>query len=279
MFSTIEIKRADVLWLRLPQSLAPMDVAQQQPEKPRPFIVLNPKLQLKLDYNAACQQDRSIFGIDCTSKEYLVQGRPHFKFRLPGHDIETYALVDSVRDISSYHKRIEVRYHLGEDNEQALIKSLDDVLKPEQKFFLKATYNKHTPCLPGQIWRVRSINADGEALVLLRRGRFVCSDDVEDSGDVNLSTQRTRHTPYLVAYFKRATGVKTLRGLKWDDIQIMSLQEQSFVRKTAELTPQTSSILLNNIRARAGLAPIEHKPMLFRNAFNPLNLLRLAARF
>lgn len=275
MLSTLEIKRADVLWLRLPQSLAPIGVAERQPEKTRPFIVLNGGLSLKVDHNNACQQDRSIFGMDCTSKPYLVAGRPHFKFRMPGEEGDTYALTDSVRDISSYDKRIKIGYHLGQDEENALIKNLDNVLKPEQKFFLKATFNDNSPCLPGQIWRVKSINADGEALVLLRRGRFVSSSNVEDSNDVDPYTQKMRHTPYLVAYFKRATGVKTLRGLKWDDIQIMALQEQSFVRKLAELTPQTSGILMNNIRARVGLPPIEHKPMLFRNVFNPLPLLRL----
>jgi len=275
MLNTVEIKRADVLWLRLPQSLAPLDVAQRLPEKIRPFIVLNNKLQLRLDFDK-CAQDRSIFGMDCTSKPYLVEGRPHFKFRMPGEDGDTYALMDSVRDISSYDKRIKVGYHLGQSEEEALTKNLDDVLKPEQKFFLKGTFSRQTPCLPGQIWRVKSINADGEALVLLRRGRFVSSDHVESSDDFHPHSQKTRHTPYLVAYFKRATGVRTLRGLKWDDIQIMALQEQSFVQKLAELTPQTSSILLNNVRARVGLTPIEHKPMLFRNIFNPLQLLRLA---
>lgn len=271
------LQRGDIVWLRLPQSLAPLHVAQQQPEKTRPFIVLAPAT-IAVDHNYRATQDRPIFGMDCTSQDFLVEGRPHLEFHMHGHSNKTtYALLDSVRDIGSMDQNLRVNDWLEGEDFDDLNEGLSNVLRPEQRFYLSTFFNSKRGVLPGGIHRIKTINADGEALVLLKRGKFICSDNVENSSDIDLSTQKARHTPYLVAYFKKATGVTTLRGITWNDIQIMAVQERDIHESVGKIETQSMANVLNLLRKRSGLQPIQYKTPIFKHfaSFAPLARLRI----
>lgn len=270
-----DITRGDILWLKVPQTLAPMDVAQGQPFKIRPVIALQDQ-RLQTDHDGTCRQERSILGMDCTSKSYLVEGRPNVRFTMPNSkEPETFAMFDSVRDINSYHQKLRVSHHLPGDAERAMSSFLDSVLRPEQKFFLSKLFNSKSAYMPGEIWRIKTIDADGLALILLRRGPFVCSQNVEDSTQLDRASQSVRKAPYLVVFFKKATKVEMLRGMTWDDLRIMSIQENAFVEKATSVKAQTSGILLNNIRARVGLPAVEYQQPAFKNMFGIGPVLRL----
>lgn len=262
------INYGDILWLELPQSLAPLEIAQKQPSKVRPFIALS-SLDVAVDHNGWATQDRPIFGVDCTSKEVIVRNRPHVAFNLSSHpETTTYALLDSVRDIGSYEQKIKIADQIPEDKAQELKEGLHNVLRPEQKFFLKALFNKKKDIMPGNIHRIKTINADGEALVLFRRGKFVMADNIQSSDDVDLSCQPARHTPYLVAYFPKHKDVTTPRGIGWNDIQIMAVQERDIGERTAKFTTDTVGNIINQVRRRASLQPILYKEPLFKHFFS-----------
>lgn len=269
------INYGDILWLKLPQSLAPIDVALDQPHKTRPFIVLAP-LKIAVDHNGFATQERSIFGVDCTTQKHIIANRPCIEFSLRTNpDKITYALLDSVRDINSYDQKIKKADQVPQEQLEHLRAGLDGVLCPEQKFFLKAIFNKGRHILPGQIRRIKTINADGEALVLFRRGKFVMDDAVETSDDIDLSCQKARHTPYLVAYFPRHKNVQTPRGIGWGDIQIMAVQERDIHEQTAKFTDETVGNIINQVRRRASLQPILYKQPLFRHVFSMGPLMTL----
>lgn len=276
-----ELKRGDVVWLKLPQTLAPLEVAKSQPFKIRPFLILNESLPLQTDPNGICRQDRKIIGIDCTSKDYLVTGRPHHSFALPGSDkngTTTYTMVDGLREVSSYDQKLRVVFRLPAEQMTEVSRDLSTALQPEQKFFLAGLFNRRAAFMPGEIWRINTISASGEALVLLRRGPFVASETVEDSRNLDRSCQTVRKSPYAVAFFKNATGVKTLRGMSWNDLQIMAVQENCFECKTGDLRPQTSASLMNAVRKVVGLQPFDYQEPVFKNFFG-MSALRLALPF
>lgn len=278
---TVELKRGDIAWLKLPQTLAPLEVAREQPFKIRPFLIMNESLPLQTDQNGVCTQSRKIIGIDCTSKDYLVTGRPHLSFSMPGKDrsgTTTYTMVDGLREVSSYEQKLKVVYHLAADQMTAMTQSLSAALQPEQKFFLSGLFNRRAAFMPGEIWRINTISAKGEALVLLRRGAFVASENVEDSRNLDRTRQAIRKSPYIVAFFPKATGVKTLRGMTWNDMQIMAVQENCFEERTASLMPATSANLMNAVRKVVGLPPFEYKEPVFKNILG-LSALRLAMPF
>lgn len=278
---TVELKRGDIAWLKLPQTLAPLEVARELPYKIRPFLIMNESLPLQTDPNGVCTQGRKIIGIDCTSKDYLVEGRRNLSFRMPGANnsgTTTYTMVDGLREVSSYQQKLKVSFHLSAEQMRDVAAGLSAALQPEQKFFLSGLFNRRAAFMPGEIWRINTINASGEALILLRRGAFVSSENVEDSRNLDRTRQSVRKSPYIVAFFPKATGVKTLRGMTWNDMQIMAVQENCFVEKTASLMPATSANLMNAVRKVVGLPPFEYKEPVFKNLLG-LSALRLAMPF
>ena len=277
----VELKRGDVVWLKLPQTLAPIEVAKDQPFKIRPFLVLNESLPLQTDPNGICTQSRKIIGIDCTSKNYLVDGRPHHSFSMPGSDrtgTTTYTMVDGLREVTSYAQKLRVAFRLPTEQMAEVAQDLASALQPEQKFFLAGLFNRRAAFMPGEIWRIKTISASGEALVLLRRGPFVASENVEDSCNLDRSRQSIRKSPYVVAFFTKATDVKTLRGMSWNDMQIMAVQENCFEERTATLSAATSANLMNAVRKIVGLSPFEYKEPVFKNLFG-MSTIRLAMPF
>lgn len=274
---TADVSYGDILWLKLPQSLAPLDVAAQQPYKIRPFIVISP-FSIKVDHNNVAMQERSILGVDCTSQDILIRERPHIAFNLCSHpDKTTYALIDSVRDINSKDQKIWVNDHLPQDKADILSKSLGEVLQPEQRFFLKHIFQRSKDILPGQIRRIQTINADGEALILFRRGQFVMDASVERSEDFDPSCHKLRYTPYLVAYFHRHKNVQTPRGITWNDITVMAVHERDIHEKTAEFSSDTVGNIVNQLRRRINLPPIVYQQMAFRHHMSALAVMRALA--
>lgn len=277
----IELKRGDVAWLKLPQTLASLEVARDLPYKIRPFLIMNESLPLQTDHNSLCKQNRKIIGIDCTSKDYLVAGRPHLSFSMPGSERKgttTYTMVDGLREVSSYDQKLKVAFHLSAEQMKDVAASLSAALQPEQRFFLSGLFNRRSAFMPGEIWRINTINASGEALILLRRGAFVASENVEDSRNLDRARQSIRKSPYIIAFFPKAQGVKTLRGMTWNDMQIMAVQENCFIEKTASLMPATSANLMNAVRKVVGLPPFEYKEPVFKN-FLGMSALRLSMPF
>ncbi len=258
--STKTLYRGDVVWMELPQDLAPIR-QQLQERKTRPFIVLNPTLTFNVDIHGNCIDNISMMGVDGTSKDYLVKGRPHLSFHLPHSQITTYAMLDSVRTVPCLNQKIRAVYKLKPDEVTELDAGLESVLKPEQRFYLRALFRRATLCMPGQIWEIETATRKGEAMVLLRRGNFPIIDNDGHVDCAQYQNEPVRQTPYLAAFFHNAVGVQSLRGIRWSELDIVALQERSFLRHTATMSMDTVQIMINNIRNKAGIAPITYQQL------------------
>ncbi len=255
--------RGEVVWLELPQDLTSAKAIDKPESKIRPFVVLHP-LEFHIDRRECCVDDVSVLGVDCTSKPYLVEGRPDISFRLPHSDKISHVLLDGLRTVPMKGQKYRPGMQLERSQIAAVDGALDTVLKPEQRFFLSALFNRKS-CMPGQIWQVETMSRQGEALVLLRRGRYPVFNNPKDDENCVYNGERVRYTPYTAAFFRAATNVTNLRGMRWQDLDIVALQEHSFVKQVATLTPQTVGILLNRLRKEAGLEPFEYNEPTFRN--------------
>ncbi len=260
---TKAFKRGEVIWLELPQDLTSVKATDKPESKIRPFIVLHP-LEFHIDRQGYCVDDVNVLGVDCTSKSYLVDGRPDISFQLPRSDKTSHVLLDGLRTVPMKGQKYRPGTQLEISQIAAVDGALDKVLKPEQRFFLSALFNRRS-CMPGQIWQIETMSRCGEALVLLRRGRYPVFNNPEDDENCVYHGERIRYTPYTAAFFRSATNVTNLRGMRWQDLDIVALQEHSFVKHLATLTPQTVGILLNRLRKEAGLNPIEYHEPAFRN--------------
>ncbi len=262
------LHRGNVVWLTLPQSLAPMSQASTQPTKPRPFIVLSDRVTYETDRNGQTLRPFQLIGADGTSQYHLVEGRPHMSFQM-ANGRTTYALLDSVRTVTARDPFIRVSYRFTPAEQQSLHQELGKVLQPEREFFLRKLFAR--ACMPGQVWRIQTVNAELDAMVLLRRGRFMLPQDQNNTHDV------VHHTPYLVATFN--AGALTLHGIRPEDSEIMAVHERSFMHKSGELSPRTVEVVLNDLRRRVGLSPIAYKQPPIQSALSVLGLLVQARGF
>jgi hypothetical protein len=279
------LKRGDVVWLDLAQNLSSERSMDPRAFKSRPFIILNDVVNYRIDEHGHCTEPQTLLGVDATSQNFLVDGRPHMSFRIPGESKTTFALIDSVRTVTCQACSLEPAYRLSEGELEALHEGLDKVLQPEGRFYLKWFGRK---IMPGHIWSIKTL-ANPEptpALVLLRRGRFIPTDDLQYSspelcGDQYPTGVKFSQTPYLLASFRQAGKITTLRGIRWADVNIIAVNEQSFVRQQGEITTETVSILLNNLRERTGLLPIAYRSPVIKDMLNwlPLMFLRRIPRF
>ena len=253
----MQVARGDVLWLPLAQSLSKADDLRERCEKTRPFIVLQDKTSLRLDAAGCCLHDLHLLGVDTTSQATLVEGRPHVPYHLPNSGKDSFALLDSIRTVQIRGLPVKISYSLKAPERQMLTEGLDAVLQPEQRFFLRALFNRNKGALPGQIWTVNVPTGlpdpplrEAEALVLLRRGPFYLDDDEQGY---------TRFTPFMVAQLPDGFTVQDLRALSWNNVTLTPLHERSFVRRTGQLTDETVAILLNTLRKRVGIGAIEYR--------------------
>lgn len=268
-FTTKPLKRGDIVWLQLPQDLAAANDPRAVTHKTRPFIILNERINLCLDHRGHCIRSEKLIGVDGTSQDWLVEGRPHVAFTMDGKNKQTYALLDSLRTVDSHHQRFAHVDILPPSHQMQLATGLDNVLRPEQRFYLKRWYNNKL--LPGEIWNFEVPTRHGTAMVLLRRGQFF-TDGYDEGGrnDSDSRQHKSRFTPYLVAAFRQAE-IKTLRGISWKEVDVMALHERSFVNQQHSLTEETVGIFLNNLRARIGLLPITYnRPTIKSATGNPL---------
>lgn len=264
------LARGDVVWLDMPQTLS----FAGPDRKKRPAVVLSREVSFAVDAAGRCAEDVWILVADGTSKDYLVQGRPHVPFRISsGQNKTTHVFLDSIRSVGIRGQEAVCIRRLDEDEMSAVLEGLDKVLQPEQRFYLSRLFSRQAAFMPGQIVQVHvptAVLPDFEALILLRRGRFVLPDD---SGQ----EERTRFAPYLVVSFNGAADLRTLRGVRWDDIRVVALQGNSFSGDTGRrVGAQTIEILLNGLRGRVGLPPVLYKePSFMHRLALALPVLRL----
>ena len=244
------------MWLSLPQTLADSASLQETPSKARPFVVLQEKATLETDQNGNCTIPTSLLGVSTTSKDYLVEGRPHVHYVMPVNHRHSYAMLDSLHTAPALGSHVKAIYTFNAHQRQELADGLDTVLQPEDRFYFREFISLKKKIMPGQVWTIRMATGDPahpekdtDALVLLRRGRFYLHDDDYD----------TRFTPYLVAIFPNGFRARDLMSMSWDDVQISSVHERAFQYQIGQVTPATAGILLNTLRQNVGVAPIEYK--------------------
>lgn len=258
-----QVSCGDVVWLPLPQTLSTAADLCHRTEKTRPFLILQKKTNLRVDTNDCCLEDVNLIGVDTTSQETLIEKRPHVPYHIPGSPKDSFALLDSVRTVPAKGERIRVAYSFKPEERALLAEGLDTVLKPEQRFFLRSLFNSKKGALPGQIWTIELPTGhtnpptrEADAMVLLRRGRFYL--DENEAG-------QTRFTPYLAMVFPDRFKAGEVRGLRWEDMSLVSIHERSFLYQVGQLTDETVGIMLNTLRSRAGLQPIEYQQPLVRH--------------
>ncbi len=266
-FHTKSLRRGDIIWVNLSQNFSPANSNKGPQEKTRPFIILNTKVDIRLDNGGRCVRSDTLIGVDGTSKPYLVDGRPHITFEMGHSDTTSYALIDSLRTIDAHHHRFSHINHLTDQELNALMKGIDEVLRPEQRFYLKSLCDRLL--MPGEIWACETPTFRGTAMVLLRRGRFFTDGFAEPPTDTDFASRRTRFSPYLVAAFRRS-GISTLRGIGWKDVDVMAVPENALVSREGSMTDETVGIFLNNLRGRIGLEPISFQQPVVRSALNRL---------
>ena len=155
-----QVNLGDVLWLKTPQTLAPLHRAQDLSDKVRPFIVLS-SAEIRTDHNSIATQDRPLLGVNCTSQDFLVEGRPHISFTLQGQSKTTYALLDSIRNVGTIQQSMVCHDRLSSSEQETLLEKLDEIIRPEKRFYLRDFVNFKKPIMPGQIHRIKTIDTDG----------------------------------------------------------------------------------------------------------------------
>ena len=271
------IQTGDILWLKTPQTLAHIDQAKTLSDKVRPFIALSPA-EIKIDHNCLAVQDRPLFGVNCTSQDFLVEGRPHVKFTLTGQNKTTYALMDSVRNLGTQGQSMRCKDWLSDEDLAELQNGLDKIIRPEQRFFIKDLFNFKKSILPGQVHHIETVDAKGPALILLKRGKFVVNNDIECSEDFNKTSHETRFTPYLVLYFHNTKWQGTLRGIHPNNIRITSVHERDIHQKLGQIEDKNVENIINQIRRNSGLKPIRYQKMSLQHAFSVSPLLKMVMR-
>jgi hypothetical protein len=271
-----QVVRGDILWLHQTQTLSSAHALEGTPTKLRPLIVLNQKINPRVDEHGICTDETRILGVPTTSQEGLVAGRPHIACELSHNaDKLSYVFLDAVRSVSCKGQRIRVEHKLQPQERQNLTEGLAAILQPEEQFYRRKFHNASQSCMPGEIWRVTMPDEEDpkkicekNALILLRRGKFVTG--VGEDG-------LPHTTPFLVATLPSAFNPGDIRGLRWNDVGLTPLQQRSFKHRIGTLTPETVGILLNTLRQHAGVTPITYQQPLIRHMFMWLGHLRMLA--
>lgn len=255
----LRLTRGDVVWMSVPQTLASQSSYEAQQSKRRPVVVLDAQVDIPLNAQQACAQRIPFLATDGTSQSWLVEGRPHVALTLPraAQAKTTYTLLDSVRTVEAeIGDRLDLAYHLSNDEMLALSQGLDRVLRPEQQFFLSRLFRQAS--LPGQIKRIDAPALKGSGLVLLKRGQFPIFNDGLAHADTDIDGAHLKDVPCLVAMFPQQFDQRTLRGLKWADLKLVAVHERFLREKQGVFTDNTVGIMLNTLRRAVGVPPIPY---------------------
>lgn len=253
-------KRGDVVWVRQSQNLSASGDNQTPDYKIRPFIVLA-DVGFEINGYGETTKPVALLGISCTSKDFLVDGRPHIVIELPNQNVESFAFPDSLREVSvEVGTLLRLDYRLPSILMKELSQQIDFVLQPENSFYLRRLFRGHKP---GQIWDIENRAGKGTGLILLRRGRHVVDEDIDQGITNHLS-----YTPYMVAMFRGGAAPTTMRGVAWNELEITAVHERAFTKQAGEMGVDTVAALLNSLRGRVGLAPIAYREPTMTSLFN-----------
>jgi hypothetical protein len=268
--------RGAVVFVRLPQTLSPDDPSLAT-HKTRPVVVLNKSVSYKVNGNGGLHAPFSFIGVPGTSKDYVVDGRPSMPFTIPPQDITTYAHADGVRTVTA-EEALKPVYHLKPPELARMQRELDAVLRPEQSFYRRRFFSDGH--VEGKMWVIKTHGDDRErqALILLRRGKFFMGDVGGDAYQPEAG-RKTHFTPYLMAVFRTAEKIASLRGINWSDVDILAVHERSFVRPAGEMQKDTVETVLNNLRHLVGLEPIEHRQPPVRSLATILHYIARSAMY
>lgn len=267
----IELQAGHVLWLPLPQTLSGTGGVE---EKTRPFVVCEPTTIHRFN-NGICKPI-SLTGVCGTSQSFLVDGRPHVSFSVGRSGKTTYASADLVRTIYCEGMRIEEPgYKLTQSDVEILQRGLDQVLRPERKFSWP-----DGKFVPGQLWKINTAGFSGTAMILLRRGRFVPDEEIAYQGR---SSTTTSYAPFLAVAFRQAEKITTLRGIGWNQVEIVPIHHATLMSgercfQPSELSEQSAVAVLNILRRKMGLTTIDSNTKM-RSANNILSWFLYIRRF
>lgn len=253
------LQRGDVIWAEVPQYLSSAEAAATRQSKVRPFIVMDKLISYMVDGHGALCEPLTMLGIGCTSKDFLVEGRPAMEIHMPQSNIPSYVFVDSLSHITC--SSVKPAFRMPKPMMEELNHHLDTTLQPESEFFLKRWFNGQFR--PGEIWDFTAGPMQGRGMILLRRGRHLLPQTENQATD-----RYSAFAPYLLALLGSRSDTTVQRGTP---LQLMPAHEKSLNGMVGKMNSETVETLLSAVRQRIGLAPIPYREPVFSSMLNVMN--------
>lgn len=252
------LQRGDVVWAEVPQYLSSAENAALRQSKVRPFIVMDKMVSYMVDSRGALCEPLTMLGIGCTSKDFLVEGRPFMEIQMPQQAIPSYVFVDSLSHITC--SSVKPAFRMPKPMMEELNSHLDATLQPESEFFLKRWFNGKFR--PGEIWDFTAGPMRGRGMILLRRGRHVLSVEHQ------VTDRYSAFAPYLLALLGSVQDTTMTRGTP---LQLMPAHEKSMTDYVGKMNNETIEAMLSNLRQRVGLPPMPYREPVFSSMLNMVN--------